>query len=156
MSKDYNKNHNRNQKPNSSDSISKIADKYTPAIKNMLLFEESSTAEIKAGIESIKSLMEKNSGITAHQIRNIFSLIKDLKEKDAVKKLNELQLLRPKLAYIGARQKDDDGKIIITVLDDVIKSIDLSQDKEKISKKINGLHYIMESMVAYHKFYSKD
>jgi len=136
--------------------IDTMAEQYIPAIKKMLLFQNASTDDIKSGIDMIEKLVKNNKKVTTHQIRNIFSLITDLKENAAEKRLNELHLLRPKLAYIGARQKENDGKIIIKVLDEVIKAIDLKEGNDSVIKKIDGLHYIMESIVAYHKFHSNN
>lgn len=134
--------------------IDGMAMQYIPAVSKMLLFEKASPDEIKAGIDMIEKLVINNKKVTTHQIRNIFSLIKDLKASEAEKRLSELNMLRPKLAYIGARQKENDGKVIIKVLDELIKSIDVRETGEDIFKKIKGLHYIMESIVAYHKFHS--
>lgn len=134
--------------------IDAMAEPYVPAIKKMLHYEKASLDEIKGGVEMIEKLVRNNKEITTHQIRNIFSLIKVLKAEDAKGKLSELHLLRPKLAYIGARQKEKDGKIIIKVLDEIIKSIDLKEGEQNVIEKIDGLHYIMESIVAYHKFHS--
>lgn len=139
---------------NRQNNVDTMAEQYIPAIKKMLLFERASTDEIKAGIETIEKLVRNNKKVTAHQIRNIFTLIHNLEKDTAAEKLNELNLLRPKLAYIGARQKEDDGKIIIRVLDEIIKSIDLREGNDNVRNKIKGLHYIMESIVAYHKFHS--
>lgn len=145
--------------------IDSMAESYIPAIKKILLLEAASVDEIKVGVTTIENLVRSNSKVTTHQIRNIFSLIQDLKdEKDEEDKkgnsenvrLKRLHQLRPKLAYIGARQKEVDGKVIIKVLDELIKSIDIKDGEDTIKLKIKGLHYIMESIVAYHKFYSKN
>lgn len=138
-------------------SLDNMAEQYIPSVSKMLLFETASIDDIKIGVETIEKMVKNNSKVTTHQIRNIFSLIQDLGKFDtASAKLKELQKLRPKLAYIGARQRENDGKIIIKVLDELIKTINMNEGDKNIENKIKGLHYIMESIVAYHKFYSKN
>lgn len=133
-------------------SIDEKAAEYIPAIKKMLQMQKSSTDEIKAGVSMTEKLMKDNANITAHQVRNIYSLILELKTENNAPK--ELQKLRPKLAYIGARQKDLHGKIIVKVIDSVIQSFDATEGTDK--DKIENLVYIMECIVAYQKFYSKN
>jgi CRISPR type III-A-associated protein Csm2 len=143
--------------PRGGSSIDNMAEQYIPAISKILLFEAASADDIKIGVEMIERLVKNNYKVTAHQIRNIFSLIQGLQdEKKKESLLKELHVLRPKLAYIGARQRENDGKIIIKVLDELIKSIDTKESSDSVNKKIKGLHYIMESIVAYHKFHSKN
>ncbi|MEP7372578.1 MAG: type III-A CRISPR-associated protein Csm2 [Chitinophagaceae bacterium] len=136
--------------------IDSMAEQYVPSISKILLFEKASPDDIKIGVEMIERLVRSNKRVTTHQIRNIYSLIQDLGEEDKEKRLKELHRLRPKLAYIGARQREIDGKIIIKVLDELIKTIDLKDGEDNVIKKIKGLHYIMESIVAYHKFHSNN
>ncbi len=128
------------------------AAKYVPAIKKMLQMSTATTDEIKAAVSMTELLMKENANITAHQVRNIYSLILELKTKDNA--LKELQLLRPKLAYIGARQKDPHGKVIVKVIDSIIQSFDTVPGTD--DEKIENLVYIMECIVAYQKFYSKN
>jgi CRISPR type III-A-associated protein Csm2 len=142
---------NRDENRNTNN-IDELAAPYIPVIKRMLELESASTDEIKSGVNMTETLVKKHRNITTHQVRNIYSLITDLKTKP--NPLKELQLLRPKLAYIGARQKENDGKVIIKVIDAIIQSINTSQ--ENIKEKIDNLAYIMECIVAYQKFYSKN
>ncbi len=132
--------------------VNEEAEKYLPSIKKILLFETAPVSDIKTGIEVIEKLVRNNKKITTHQVRNIFSIIKNI----SVENFRELHLKRPLLAYIGARQKEDDGKIIVKVIDELIKSIDINDKEETTTQKINGLKYIMESIVAYHKFHSNN
>jgi CRISPR type III-A-associated protein Csm2 len=134
--------------------IEERAKYFVPAIKKMLYLEEATTEEIKAGVSMTEELIKsyKKEIITAHQVRNIYSLILDIKTSS--KPSNELQKLRPKLAYIGARQRSEHGKIVVKVIDLVIQSFD--EVDVKVEDKINNLVYIMECIVAYQKFYSKN
>ncbi len=139
------------------ESIADRAEKFIPPIKAMLSLEKASAAEIKNGISTINDMLLKNKTVTAHQVRNIFSLINEIDpdnmNNESMKKLN---MLRPRLAYIGARQTNDDGKIIVQVLDQLIISFTDEPNTSIVKEKIAGLRYIMESIVAYHKFHSKN
>lgn len=119
---------------------------FIETLKRILDFEKSSAKDISKGIEEIKTLIKENKNVTTHQIRNIFKLIKE------VKTVKDLNIIRPRLAYISARQTEKDGKIYIDVLDRLIVEITKAPDDDIINM-INGLKYIMESIVAYHKFY---
>jgi CRISPR type III-A-associated protein Csm2 len=142
---------NRQSSPRQS-RVDIMADQYLPPIKKILFFENASSEDIKTGIEVISQLVYNNKKVTTHQIRNIFSIIKTINESD----IRGLHIKRPLLAYIGARQKEDDGKIIVKVIDELIKSIDIKDPQDSIEGKIRGLKYIMESIVAYHKFHSNN
>jgi CRISPR type III-A-associated protein Csm2 len=140
----------RQKKP--SFGIDDMAQRFVPAIKKMLHLETATTDEIKAGVTMTEDLMKNNKDITAHQVRNIYSLVLDVKA--SLNPLKDLQLLRPKLAYIGARQKNIHGKVVVKVIDLIILSFDETKGNEK--QKIDNLVYIMECIVAYQKFYSKN
>lgn len=155
MSKPYlagntNYNRNENQRSGSKQGPEDIAARYVPDIRLLLEYENTSTINIKKAVEKIEDLVKNNSKISTHQIRNIYKLIQDVND---IKKLN---LIRPKLAYIAARQKDDHGKVIATVIDSLIVLITNEKDGEKQHKELNGLKYVMESIVAYHKFHVKE
>lgn len=78
--------------------------------------------------------------ITASQLRNIFSKVKKFKS------LSDLQMLRPKLAYISGRlsPKQANAKEFLKLLDDVIQ-------KATNEQHVRGFSQFFESIVAYHK-----
>lgn len=90
---------------------------------------------------------DKGKGISSSQLRNIFTKVKGAKKV-------ELQLLRPKLAYIAARQKAGNGKRdekelaekFITFIDKIIQQIENEEEAK-------GFSQFFESIVAYHKFH---
>ena len=135
------------------DFILKKAQAYAPVISQILDLDSATTEHIKTGVEKIEELVKSNASVKTHQIRNVFNLIRDTTTKREPTK--ELNKLRPKLAYIGARQSDMSGKIIVKVVDELIVKITSSKASEQ-AKLLDGLRYVMESIVAYHKFYSKE
>lgn len=78
--------------------------------------------------------------ITSSQLRNIFAKVKKLK------KLNELHMLRPQLAYISGRlsNRQIDAKEFLKLLDEVIQ-------KATEEHHVRGFSQFFESVVAYHK-----
>ena len=152
-----NRRNNGGNRPRQRESIAEKAEKYVAPIKAMLSLESAGTQEIKTGVTTISRMMEANKNVTAHQVRNIFSLVNDIDPENADgQSLKILNMLRPRLAYIGARQTNDDGKIVVYVLDQLITSFSDETNAKTVKEKIKGLRYIMESIVAYHKYYSKN
>ncbi len=82
----------------------------------------------------------EGKSITTSQLRNIYARIKKAASPE------DLQLLRPVLAYTSARQRGDGGKIIIALLDDLIQKIG---NKEQVA----SFQTFAEAIVAYHKYH---
>jgi CRISPR-associated protein Csm2 len=92
-------------------------------------------------IDEIKRFVEiEGKTITTSQLRNIYARIKKADSPE------ELQLLRPVLAYTSARQKGDGGKVIIALLDDLIQKI-------KSKEEVSSFQTFAEAIVAYHKYH---
>ena len=85
---------------------------------------------------------EKGRAITSSQLRNIFAAIKETGSN-----LEELAFLRPKIAYISARQQNRNARIITEFINDLLKQVQTDEGKFKSFKTL------MEAMVAYHKLY---
>ncbi|MEO1807898.1 MAG: type III-A CRISPR-associated protein Csm2 [Bacteroidota bacterium] len=105
--------------------------------------------ELNNSINKLEGFVESNAnGITPSQLRNIFNNIKEMSESE----LGRLVMLRPKLAYILARQdnllrdyKDKQkGRILIEFFDKLIQQV---HDQSQFS----NFKMIMEAVVAYHK-----
>ncbi|MEO1384350.1 MAG: type III-A CRISPR-associated protein Csm2 [Bacteroidota bacterium] len=103
--------------------------------------------ELNDSINKLERFVESNAnGITPSQLRNIFNNIKEMSESE----LGRLVMLRPKLAYILARQdnlrRDDKerGRILIEFFDKLIQQV---HDQSQFS----NFKMIMEAVVAYHK-----
>lgn len=152
----YNKQDNRGEKPKTeAERIAEKGEGFLKKIAPALDLVNADTQTIKDGVSEIDTMMKLNWNMTTHQVRNIFDLINgiDIEVEEFVKNLN---MLRPKLAYIGARQTNVDGKIVVYVLDKLIIHITNETDAKTIKNKMKGLRYVMESIVAYQKYYSKN
>jgi len=106
----------------------------------ILQFKE--TENLKELLDNIQSFVQdKCGGITTSQLRNIFSQIR------AGKPTNQsLQLIRPKLAYIAARQATKEAQEVVDFFENIVSEI---QSDEQAP------HFVafFEAIVAYHKLY---
>lgn len=145
--------HYRNQKRDfkhqKTKSPTEVAQTYLEDISLLLDLENSTTTQIKQGVSRVEKLIQENKDVKAHQVRNVFNLVKDTND------LKRLNLLRPKLAYIGARQVSRHGQVIVKLMDLLIQEITSKPQGEQV-QLLGGLKYISESLVAYHKFYSNE
>ncbi len=89
--------------------------------------------------------LAKNCNINATQLRKIFDEIKGLLKSE--RRLQKLNLLRPKLAYTKGRGLIDDKLYVI--LNACIDKLNKANDDDCEAFKL-----FMESLVGYHKFYS--
>ncbi len=121
-------------------------DKFVEPLLKMLDLEKATTLEINQGVGSIEELVKTNKAVKTHQIRKLFSIIKNIEN------IKELNLERPHVKYIGSGQQSQEGKNIVEVIDRLIIRI-TQENKEEY---IKGLLYIMESIVAYHRFHSRE
>lgn len=154
----YNKNQNprkdfvsKNRKDESS-GFNYNANEYIPIIIPLMDKENHEFEVIKKAVQKIESTLKNISDlredkVKAHQIRNIYNLIKKIKNRE------ELLLNKPRLAYIGARQATKSGKLITGIILGLVDQVIEENSPGIFKKKLNGLIYIMESIVAYHKFY---
>lgn len=85
-------------------------------------------------------IKEVSSGLTTSQLRNVYGRILDAKD------LLALQLIRPNLAYVAARNKDVKAKKVMALIDFLIQTVNEP-------KKHKSFNKVMEAMVAYHKFH---
>jgi CRISPR-associated protein Csm2 len=122
-----------------------IVDTYFKECKHLLLEMHTEPKELKQIVESVKKFAEKKyKGITSSQLRNLYNLALIQKKKSP----QSFQLLRPKLAYINARQSNSDAKDIVDLLDSLIQKINDESD-------VIGFITFFEALVAYHKYYAK-
>jgi CRISPR-associated protein Csm2 len=91
--------------------------------------------------------------ITTNQLWNIYKKILDISQdldREEDSNLNvQIQLLRPKLAYIAARQTK--AKELVKFFNEILKK--LGEQKENQVKRFENFKYFFEAVVAYHKFY---
>ncbi|MEO1261921.1 MAG: type III-A CRISPR-associated protein Csm2 [Bacteroidota bacterium] len=94
--------------------------------------------------KKLKDFVEANyRDVTSSQLRNIFGKIKPIDKQDK----NKLKMQRPKLAYIIARQNKKKGALnLMYWFDDLIKKVNTPED-------VDGFKKLLESVVAYHKYF---
>ena len=93
--------------------------------------------------ETERFVRELGSQLTTGQIRNVYD--KAIKAND----LNELKMIRPQLAYIAGREKNDNQKKFLAFLDKIIKLVQ-SEEQQK------NFNVFFEAIIAYHKYYGKN
>ena len=104
------------------------------------LLNMSSAKNLDGILESIeKFVAAEGKNLSTSQLRNIYD--KAIKTQTT----NELKLIRPNLAYIAGRSKNEKEKRLLAFIDLLIKSV---QDGQ-----VNEFKIFFEAVVAYHKFY---
>ncbi len=108
-------------------------------ISDILSFKE--TKNLKDLLTHLEEYVrERAGGVTTSQLRNIFSKIKPMKTAQ------QLQLVRPQLAYVAARQQKKEARNVISFLETIVKEINDDKQVESFIK-------FFEAIVAYHKLY---
>jgi len=105
---------------------------------------------VKKIISDTKLMMKevcKAGAITYSQLRNVYQLMKE----DGMT-FKDIQLVRPKIAYVQARLEKKEGQKFLEMIDDFIERID--PDEAKAAEQIKNLQAFMQSIVAYHKLNS--
>lgn len=97
-----------------------------------------------------KQISDKRNGVTTSQIRKVFSAVKKIQMKVKMGEelqLNELIMLKPKLAYVAARAPDQ-RRVNTEKLKDVLtQAIGLVDDKTKFQNFVS----FFEAILSYHK-----
>jgi CRISPR-associated protein Csm2 len=106
-------------------------------------------------IADSKGKQFKNNSIKANQIRNFYSAVVSIKKKvENMEEFNfeeiktDILLLKPKIAYAAGRKNE--VKPFKDFVDDVVNATINSTNYKKATENFFN---IMESVVAYHKFY---
>lgn len=79
--------------------------------------------------------------ITTSQLRNLYAEV-----KKNVKTSTQLQLMRPKLAYVAARQNKPGAKRMVEFISTIIEKVETDE-------QVPHFTAFFEAIVAYHKFY---
>lgn len=90
--------------------------------------------------EFISSLLRKSDNITTSQLRNVFSITKKARTKE------QLQIIRPKLAYTYGRADKDELKKLLYFLDNQLTNVNSNED-------VKTFQNFFEAIIAYHKYY---
>ncbi|MCI4669969.1 MAG: type III-A CRISPR-associated protein Csm2 [Bacteroidia bacterium] len=115
---------------------------------NLKLKEISGDPEKMKGMNALVTELENlvrhyAKSITTSQLRNIYSVIKEMQEDE----MANLVLLRPKLAYISARQQKKEAQEFTQFISDLISRVNSRDD-------FRNFKTVMEAIVAYHKLYN--
>jgi CRISPR-associated protein Csm2 len=112
----------------------KLGDQYDEILK-------SEKADYNAYIDKVKDIVKAyKNDISTSQLRNIFF---DVRQK---KTPSELYVLRPKLAYAGARAEKKGAKVIMLLFDDLIS-------QTKTEEEVVEFQNFFEAVIAYHKYF---
>ncbi len=104
--------------------------------------------EIRMLNESIEAMQkgERSSNLTYTQIRNILQLVKGEKFEKGDPRVELFRIL-PKLAYIEARLKENEGRNMASFIRLLASSVQEGQYEAFVD--------VMDAMVAYHKLHVK-
>ena len=94
-----------------------------------------------------KQISHRDFGVTTSQIRKVFSAVKKIQMGEEFQ-LNELILLKPKLAYVAARSSDKRKTSTEKLRDALTQAIDKVGDDPKRFKNFVDF---FEATLAYHK-----
>jgi CRISPR type III-A-associated protein Csm2 len=113
---------------------------YFGSFPNVLDMEETDNLD---GLLSAIENFVKGAGVkvSTSQLRNVYDCV--IKAQS----VNDMKMIRPKLAYVAGRGKQDE-KEFFGFIDGLIKTIKTEGQRESFK-------VFFESVVAYHKFYSK-
>jgi CRISPR-associated protein Csm2 len=97
----------------------------------------------------------KSDKVKTNQIRNVYSTITKIRqdfdnEKTYQSIEMDLIMLKPKVAYAAGRQPTTVKPHFYPLIKEAVEAVESSTDKEKATQ---NFLYLMESVVAYHKFY---
>jgi len=99
------------------------------------------TPLLESLLDQLKTYIQaKGESITTSQLRNIFSKVRAARTKQA------LQLIRPRLAYVAARQNSYEAKAIVDFLESIIAQMTGDEQADDFAA-------FFEAIVAYHKLY---
>lgn len=92
----------------------------------------------------------ERGGLSTSQVRNIFSAVKKMEQREfSPKVVEQLVLLKPKMAYAAARHDKAGLTALKEVLSDAIDVVATSTEKQKEHFK----HFVnfFEAILAYHR-----
>ncbi len=116
-------------------------DEIPPNVKKQIIEKGDGKLINEWGEKLGKQYAEKK--LSTSKIRKFFGGIERIKDFDE----NELQLLRPQLAYVVGKEKDN--KAVKHFRDEIDALICLVTKREEF----NNLKRFLESLVAYHRFH---
>jgi CRISPR type III-A-associated protein Csm2 len=98
--------------------------------------------DLSSLLEALSMYVKSNgSKVNSSQLRNIFSKVL------LAEKVLDIQLIRPKLMYVAARQTNFEAK-------KVVEFLELVASKVKTDVEMKNFQIFMEAFVAYHKYFN--
>jgi CRISPR type III-A-associated protein Csm2 len=98
--------------------------------------------DLSSLLEALSMYVKSNgSKVNSSQLRNIFSKVL------LAEKVLDIQLIRPKLMYVAARQTNFEAK-------KVVEFLELVASKVKTEVEMKNFQIFMEAFVAYHKYFN--
>jgi CRISPR/Cas system CSM-associated protein Csm2 small subunit len=114
-----------------------IVSHFRPDITVLLKMEKEEN--IDSVFEDLERFLVQHArGITSTQLRNVFEIVRPSQN------LVQLQLQRPRLAHIIAKQPWESAKYLMLLVDELVARAD------DVTK--NGFPYFIETLVAFHRF----
>ena len=110
-------------------------------------------------IKAAETQAQKSKRVKTHQLRNIFGAVSKMRTKyqnsadgEAFATIEmDLVMLKPKLAYAAGRQKELKASLYQFMIDAINSILNAPEDKKK--NALSNFFALMESLIAYHKFY---
>ena len=133
---------NANNKPQkkTTEEVAKevIAENFSGLANDLLSLND--VTKIKSILTHLEKFIQKvANGISTSQLRNVYGKI--IEQKTVI----ELQLIRPNIAYVAARNDKREAKQVMAFIDYLIQQVDTDE-------KLKAFNKIMEAIVAYHKY----
>ncbi len=131
------------------DDAKKIYGKYYDQLLNIETLVESDQSEDGKTLNEIINRTDRlvnqlGRHISTSQLRNIYAKIKGIKHP------NQAIMLRPKLAYVAARQRNNDARVIPNFINEQLNLL-VTEDDNKDKIRLKSLKTLVEMIVAYHK-----
>ncbi len=98
----------------------------------------------------------KSLGLSTSQIRNVFARARQIeairRHQDYVKLRTQLQLLKPRLAYLVAKENKDSVRHLRAVLERAIDCVfEGNPDDAELTKRFDRFMELFEALLAYHR-----
>jgi len=115
---------------------------FQPSLLDLIKIETSE--EPDSLFSKLEQFIKENvRGISSSQLRNLFDIVK-VEQPD----LSYLQLQRPRIAHMIAKQPREEAKFMIVLVDELIAQMFLKEEKN-----FAGFHYFLKCLLAFHKYY---
>lgn len=81
-------------------------------------------------------------GLSASQLRNVYEMVRNAKDE------KEIQMIRPRLAFVIARQTKNNSRKVLWLLDELTQLVTTSD--------IKNYQSLFEDILAYHEYYATE